>query len=451
MRASKEGADGVRRLDGRVRVMAHAVARLVTCLALCTAACSEQDHAQVVLTFPASVVGAEGKVLRTQLGRFMRRHPDIRVVQQRTPDSADERHQLYVQWLNAGARDPDVLQLDVVWTPELAAAGWLLPLERFEPALHDFFPATVGANRYGGVLYALPWFVDVGMLYYRSDLLQHLPRSQAELTEQARRAGQDGLGYGLVFQAARYEGLVTVFVEYLAAFGAQILDRDGRPALDSPAAYAALEAMRAAIGEQGIVPRAALSWHEEQTRFAFQNGDALFMRNWPYAFPLMQQADSPVRGRFAVTALPAAPGGRPAATLGGSQLAINAKSDHPREAYELIAYLLQPAQLLERARVAGQFPPRPSLYDLPELQAAVPIDAARVQSIIANAVARPATPVYAELSDILQIQVHRCLSGQQDTASALRMANQELGALLARVGLHTSAKPTSTRRKSSDG
>jgi multiple sugar transport system substrate-binding protein len=414
-------------------------------------ACSEERHDGVVLTFPASAVGAEGEVLRAQLGRFMQRHPGIRVVQQRTPDSADERHQLYVQWLNAGARDPDVLQLDVVWTPELAAAGWLLPLSRFAPALGDFFPAAIGANRHAGVLYALPWFVDVGMLYYRTDVLAQPPRSQAELTEQARGAARHGLDYGLVFQGARYEGLVTVFVEYLAAFGAQVLDRDGRAALDSPEARAALGAMRAAIREPGWVPRAVLSWQEEQTRFAFQNGKALFMRNWPYAYPLMQQADSRVRGRFAVTALPAAPGGRPAATLGGSQLAINAHSDQPRAAYALIEFLLQPEQLLERARVAGQFPPRPSLYALPALRAALPIDAARVQSIIADAVARPATPVYAELSDILQIHVHRCLSGQQDVASALRIANREIAALLRRVGLDTSATRPLTHQEATGG
>jgi ABC-type glycerol-3-phosphate transport system substrate-binding protein len=133
--------------------------------------------------------------------------------------------------------------------------------------------------------------------------------------------------------------------------------------------------------------------------------------------------------------MPAAPGGRPAATLGGSQLAINARSDEPEAAYAVVEFLLQPAQMLERARVAGQFPPRRSLYADPALSAALPIDTARVQEIIANAVARPATPVYAELSDIVQIHVHRCLSGQETSAEALRAAAREIDALLARVGL----------------
>jgi ABC-type glycerol-3-phosphate transport system substrate-binding protein len=405
-------------------------------------ACGDEPSRERVVTFPGSAVGAEADVLRAQLARFMRQHKGIRVVQQRTPDAADQRHQLYVQWLNARADDPDILQLDVVWTPEFAAAGWLLALDRFAPALDDFFRATIQANRYRARLYALPWFVDVGMLYYRSDIVPTAPRSYAELVAHARRARHAGFAYGLVWQGARYEGLVTVFNEYLTAFGGRILDADGKVAIDSQAARDALEAMRAAIGSQGIVPRAVLSWQEEQTRFAFQNGRALFMRNWPYAYPLMQGTDSAVAGRFAVASLPAAAsGGRPAATLGGSQLAINARSDQPEAAYAVVEFLLQPAQMLERARVAGQFPPRRSLYADPALALALPIDAARVQEIIASAVARPATPIYAELSDILQIHVHRCLSGQEDAAQAVRDAARELEALLARVGLLSPSGP----------
>lgn len=412
------------------------VALVVATLAGRLTGCAEPERAgPILVTFPSSSVGAEAGVLRVQLARFMRDNPHIRVVQQRTPDAADQRHQLYVQWLNARARDPDILQLDVVWTPEFAAAGWLLALDRFEPEPDAFFPAAIEANRYAGRLYALPWFVDVGMLYYRTDLLPGPPRSQAELAAQAQRAQRAGIDYGLLWQGARYEGLVTVFMEYLTAFGGEILDRDGRVALESREARAALEAMRVAVLQQGIVPRAVLGWQEEQTRFAFQTGRALFMRNWPYAYPLMQQPDSEVAGRFAVTAMPPAPGGRPAATLGGSQLAINANSDHPEAAYAVVEFLLAPAQMLERARVVGQFPPRRSLYASRALADALPIPAERVQEIIESAVARPSTPVYAELSDILQIHVHRCLSGQEGTVEALRRAARQIGALLSRVGL----------------
>jgi ABC-type glycerol-3-phosphate transport system substrate-binding protein len=403
-------------------------------------ACSEDVPRARVVTFPGSSVGAEARVLQEQIARFMREHPDIVVVQQRTPDAADQRHQLYVQWLNARARDPDVLQLDVVWTPEFAAAGWLLPLTRFAPDTRDFFAATLEASRYRGPLYALPWFVDVGMLYYRTDVLSGPPETQAELVAHAQRAQRAGMRSGLVWQGARYEGLVAVFSEYLAAHGGEILDREGRAALRTRPARAALEAMHAALYGQGIVPRAVLSWQEEHARFAFQNGQALFMRNWPYAYAVMQQPGSQVAGRFAVSALPPAPAGRSASTLGGSQLAINARSDAPEAAYALIAFLTAPAQMLERARVVGQFPPRRSLYATPELERALAIPPARVQRIIDSAIVRPVTPVYAELSDILQVHLHRCLSNQESVDEALLRANREIDALLVRVGLARSSE-----------
>jgi ABC-type glycerol-3-phosphate transport system substrate-binding protein len=310
-----------------------------------------------VLTFSGSAVGREADIVRRQLARFAAAHPGWSVELRATPDAADQRHQLYVQWLNARAAAPDVLQLDVIWTPEFAAAGWILPLGRFHPAAAAFFPAAIAANRWRGTLYALPWFVDVGMLYWRTDLLPHAPATFEELTAEARRGMREaGVPYGFVWQGARYEGLVTTFLEVLGGFGGRILDDRGRVVVDSDAAVRALEYLRDAIyGDGHIVPPAVLTWQEEQTRFAFQNGDAVMMRNWPYAVPLLADAArSRVAARFAVASMPAEAGGSPTAALGGSELAINAHSRRPDLAYALVAFLTAPAQMLERAREAGE-------------------------------------------------------------------------------------------------
>jgi len=391
--------------------------------------------APVVLTLPSSAVGLEAELLAAQLERFEATHPGIRVVRQVTPDAADQRHQMYVQWLNANAGDPDILQLDVVWTPEFAAAGWLLPLDRFRPERGAFFPVTIEANTWNGELFALPWFVDVGMLYWRTDLLARPPDTFAELDSMARFGMREGgLPYGLVWQGARYEGLVTVFLEYLGAFGGRILESDGSVAIDSEAGLRALVAMVEASSPSGIVPRAALAWQEEPVRFAFQTGQAVFMRNWPYASPLLQESGSAVAGRFAVASMPRGNGGSSTATLGGSQLAINARTEHPAEAYALIEYLTQPEQMLERARVAGQYPARLALYRGALNRAlAIPSDAAL--QVIERATTRPVTPVYTELSGILQVHLHRALSGQQAPRAAVAGAATEIRALLRRTGV----------------
>ncbi len=242
--------------------------------------------------------------------------------------------------------------------------------------------------------------------------------------------------FGLVWQGARYEGLVTVFLEYLGAFGGTILDDTGQVSVDSDAAVQALTFMRDAIRSDDVVPSAVLRWQEEQTRFAFQNGQAAFMRNWPYARPLLDdRAQSAVAGRFDVAAMPGGPGGSATAALGGSALAINAYSDRQDEAWTLMDFLLAPDQMIERARVTGQYPPRPALYDMPALADALHVEPHAVREILERAVARPATPVYSELSDILQVSLHRALTGQQEPAAALREAARDMRALLARVKL----------------
>jgi multiple sugar transport system substrate-binding protein len=409
----------------------------VALLLAIAAAISCGGASEPVLTVSGSALGPEGDLLRKQIERFAAANSSLTVAVRATPDAADQRHQLYVQWLNAHAADPDVLQLDVVWTAEFAAAGWIARLDRFRPSVDDFFPATVAADRWGGSLYGLPWFVDVGMLYRRTDLVSRPPRDLEDLTQLARRArAEAGVPYGVVWQGARYEGLVTVFVEYLGAFGGAILDDRGSVVVDSAAAERALIYMRDAIHTEGVVPVAALTWQEEQTRLAFQSGQAAFMRNWPYAYSLAQdRAQSRVAGRVAVAPMPGAAGGAPTAALGGSALAINAYSDRPDEAYALIDYLLQPEQMLERARIVGQYPTRRSLYGTAALAEALTVPPGDALEVIARAVPRPITPVYHELSQILQISLHRALTRQQEPRAALRDAAAAMRALLAKVKL----------------
>ena len=383
---------------------------------LLLAACSGGRDAGVTLTISASAVGAEGTVLRAQLERYMRERPGVRVAIHPTPDGADNRHQLYVQWLNARAGDPDVLQVDIIWTAELAAAGWLLPFDRFGLETADFFPAAIRADTWEGSLYAVPWFADVGMLYYRTDLVPRAPATVDELVAFAAAARREHGVEGFVWQGARYEGLTCTFLEQLGAFGGSLDD------VDTPAARRALEHLRRLV-TSGISPIETLNFDEERVRFAFQNGHAAFMRNWPYALALVNDPrQSRVAGRVAVAPMPAAPGGRPTATLGGGQLAINAHSEHADEAWRLIAWLTAPAQMRDRLRVAGQYPTRPALHE-----------DANLRRIVEAGEPRPVTPVYAELSERLQIQLHRALTGQVEPAAALAEAAAGMRAVKAKA------------------
>ncbi len=407
---------------------------LAACLVVAgaLAGCSNKGGARA-LTFSGSGLGAEADVVRTQLARFAELR-GVDVEMRVTPDAADQRHQLYVQWLNAHADDPDVLQLDIVWTAEFAGAGWIAPLPD-DLDVDDFLPAAIAANTWRDALYALPWFVDVGLLYWRTDLLTEAPVGLEQLMNMATAAVDSGAArWGLAWQGARYEGLVTVFVEHLGAFGGGILDASGHVIVDQPPAVRALTFMRDSLNT-GVVPPSVLTWQEEQVRFAFQNGQAAFMRNWPYAWALVNSPESQVAQRVGVAPFPAGDGGRPTSTLGGAQLAINAFSDQRPLAWDLIQYLTAPEQMLERASVAAQLPSRRSLYESDALAAALPLPIDQIRAALDAAIPRPVTPVYSEMSEMLQVHLHRALSGQQEPSIALQLAAADIRALLARTGL----------------
>ncbi|MBA3405172.1 MAG: ABC transporter substrate-binding protein [Gemmatimonadaceae bacterium] len=420
--------------------MGITVPTIVVAGAFIVAACGGGDATQhgTVIKFSGSALGAEGTLVSRQIDRFNGLHPDIHVELQRTPDDATQRHQLYVQWLNARVGNPDILMLDAIWTPEFAAAGWILPLRRFGPVSSDFFPATIAANTWDGELYALPWFADVGLLYRRTDIVPTEPQSLDELSAVAAAAiaREGGPRYGIVWQGARYEGLVTTFMEYLGAFGGRILDDGMQVVIDRPEAVRALTFMRNQLYVSRIAPLDVLTWHEEEARFAFQNGNAVFMRNWPYAFEqLSDTAESRVAGRYAVSPMPGAQGGRSTATLGGAQLAINRYSESPAAAYRLIAYLTAPEQMIERAQAVGQYPTRPALYDDTRLAAVRGIPLQQARRAIENATPRPVTPIYSEMSEILQIELHRALVRQAEPQAALDAAAKRIEALIERTGM----------------
>ena len=401
-------------------------------LAVLSCQSGRPDDGRTVITFAGSALGAEGEVLAREVTRFERANPTINVRVQHTPDDATQRHQLFVQWLNARAGDPDVLQLDVVWTPEFAAAGWVLSLDRWHPAAGDFFPSTIAANTWAGSLFAIPWWMDIGMLYWRTDLFRAPPASMDEMVADMERARRAGVPYGIVWQGARYEGLVTCFLEYLGAFGGKVMTDDGRIVVDSPEGIRALSFVRQLL-TSGATPAEVLTWHEEESRFAFQNANAAFMRNWPYAVTIMNAPkDSRVAGKFAVAAMPSAPGGVSTATLGGSALGINAFTEHADAAWKLVDFLAAPEQMLERSRLGG-YPPRRSLYDDPRLAGVIPIPVALARSIVERAAPRPATPIYSQLSELLQIDLHRALSGQVAPDQALHDAARAMNALVERT------------------
>jgi multiple sugar transport system substrate-binding protein len=400
-------------------------ATLLPCLAL-VLACTEPPRARGVhLVFRNQPLGDSDAAFRALLDRFERTHPGVTVEAQPLPNASDVAHQYFLTALEGGATDFDVLVADVIWVPEFAKAGWIADLSSaFPPAQirRDFFPATAEAVVVDGRTYAVPWYVDVGLLFYRTDLVPRAPRTYEELEEDARAAmaAHPGL-LGYLWQGRQYQGLDCNVAEAIWGHGGTLLE-NGRLTLDTPQARAALDHLRSLL-LRGISPPLVTSAAEEESRAPFQQGRAVFLRNWPYVWAEAQREGSPIRGKVGFAPLPTESGAPGAGVLGGWQLALNAHAppDHREAAIALIDFLTSPESTLALALAYARNPPRPAVYSDPRLREQAPFIAA-LQPIIENARPRPVTPYYGLISDELQSEFSAAVSGIRPSGEALERA-----------------------------
>ena len=367
---------------------------------------------------------------------FAAGRPGVRLELEEGPVPTDLRESLTTSALLSSDGAYDLVYLDVTWTPKLAGAGWLLPLDDAFGAADRaaFLPQALAAGVFRGRLYRVPFRTDVGLLYYRADLLSQTgiapPRTFAELEEAARRLQSPPGRWGFLWQGAQYEGLVCFFLEVLHGYGGLWIDPESlEVGLDRPEAEAALAFLVRARAAGGISPPGVTAYREEETRLLFQSGRAVFLRSWPYVFRLAQRDGSAVAGKVGVLPVPTLSGEAGSGTLGGWGLAVARASRHPEEAIAFVRH----ATSLESQRLfcapTGFAPARRDAYADPALLAANPF-LAELGRIHERAVARPVVARYAQASDVLQRHLTAALAGLATPREALASAARETRALL---------------------
>ena len=399
-------------------------------LALIAGGCGERagSGAPVTLVFKHAKILGPADPLPGLLRRFEARHPGVRVQSEALTWSSDEQHQFYVINLEGGSPPFDVMMLDVIWVPEFARAGWILDLTSFVPAAERdaHFPTAIEPAVQSGRLWALPWFMNVGLLFYRRDLLAKYgftpPETYEALAAQVRRirAGEgDPRLDGYLWQGKQYEGGMVNVLEALWANGARLLDDVGRPFPDRERARESLAFLRGLI-ESGVSPAWVTAADEELTRRPFGDGRAIFLRNWPYALDLFELPDSRVRGKVGVAPLPRLRHGPVgAASTGGAHLAVSARTRHQALAVDLARFLTSEAA--QRAMIEGAAlrPSRPSLYQDAALVARDPSLPALL-GLMDKGHPRPVTPYYLMLSTTLQPEFSAVLVGRKSPDRAIR-------------------------------
>jgi len=358
-----------------------------------------------------------------------------------TPNSATERLALYQQILAANSSDIDVFQIDVIWPGILASHFIDLGDYVDEQTRAQHFSAIVDNNTVDGRFVAMPWFTDAGLLYYRTDLLEkygkqppatweELAASAKEIQDAERAAGNDKM-WGFVFQAKAYEGLTCDALEWVDSFGGgAIVAEDGSITIDNDKAAAALDMAATWIGD--IAPEGVLNYAEEEARGVFQSGNAVFMRNWPYAWALGQAEDSAIKGKIGVSALPrGGADGKNTGVLGGWQLAVSKYSENPDLAADLVNYLTGYDEQKRRAIEGSYNPTIAALYQDEDVLATVPFFGS-LYDTFTNAVARPSKVTgakYNQVSSEFFNAAHDVLSGKSDGASRLAALADKLDRL----------------------
>jgi trehalose/maltose transport system substrate-binding protein len=387
------------------------------------------------LTIVHGAVGRAQEILRKQLDEFeAETGHTVGIVSM--PESTTDQFGQYRLWLAARSSDIDVYRLDVIWAPQLAAHFVDLK-PHITDIIDDFVPAAIASQTVDGKLVALPMFLDAPALYYRRDLLdkygEAVPATWEALTATAKRimdaerAGGNADLWGFVFQGAPYEGLTCNAQEWIhSQGGGRIVASDGSITINNPQAAGALSMAADWVGN--IAPGGVLGYTEEDARGLFQSGNAVFMRNWNYAYALAAAQDSVVRSRFGVAVLPAGPDGRSKATLGGWHLAVSRYSDHREEAIALVRFLTNYENQKERALLGSRLPTLGAVYSDPEVDARQPF-VPLWKPVVDQALARPSAVTrrsYNEVSAVFWSAVHDTLSGRGTAAANLSRLERDL-------------------------
>lgn len=331
------------------------------------------------------------------------------------PADADQQREQLVRRLAARDADIDLIGMDVIWTAEFAEAGWVLPWEgeAARQARAGRIPATVDSATYEGHLWAAPFTSNAQLLWYRTDRVDHAPRTWEQLIERAEALGEAGT---IQAQGQRYEGLTVFFTSLLASAGGAILSDDATAvALPEGPTRRALTIMQRLATSPAADPALA-SNREDEARLGFEAGDSSFMVNYTFVWPSARRNAPSVAAHMGWARWPRVDAHRPSrVTLGGLNLAVGAYSRHPHLAFDAAACITRRAHQ-RIAAMQGALPPTiGALYEEPEVRAVFPF-ADVLRATLRDAVQRPQTPLYNDVSLAISHTLHpmRDIDPQRD-------------------------------------
>ncbi|WP_321301941.1 ABC transporter substrate-binding protein [uncultured Sphaerochaeta sp.] len=378
-----------------------------------------------------------GATEETIVEAFNAENPNIRVEIIELPEATNDKLQALLIALQSGDSSIDFFNADVTWTATFASAGLIEPLDTYfsKAEQSEFLPGTIQAASFRDKIWGMPFRTDAGVLYYRADLLEkygkEVPTTYTELfaTAQEISAREGGDMYALVGSLANGEGMTCNAVEWFYSNGGEVIDSNGTILIDSPQNVEILKMMTDAY-EANLLPEGVLSYGSGDARASMFQGKQVFMRAWPKAFAMGQDASkSQVAGKLGVSPLPRGPQGTMGkSVVGGWQLFLNKYSENKDEAVKFMKfYASEYAQKLH-ALNDSYLPARRALYEDGDILEKYP-HYSQFPAILETAVARPQSPYYSEISSILSAEVQNAMKGSKSPALALADAQKAMEAV----------------------
>ena len=387
---------------------------------------------EIVYASGVDVTGATDKLIAA----FEEKNPNITVKRQEMPADTGASHDQYVTTFSSKSAEIDVFDADVIWPAEFAQAQYALELDRFIEAdginMDDYFPGTVQSGNFNGRQYAMPKYTDAGLLFYRKDIVETPPKTWDELFDMASELkGKEGTEFGYLMQANQYEGLVCNAVEFIAAYGGQVVDENNEVVVNTPETVAGITKMVEFVNSD-FVPSNILSFQETETNNAWVGGQSVFARNWPYMQSTSEDKEaSKVAGNVGFAVLPSGDGTN-AATLGGWMSMINRYSENQEAAWEFVKFMSGKKKKKISAVEGGRAPTIEALYDDEEVkEAAVLFSNEEFVATLQNAVPRPVSPIYPLISNIMQVELSKALAKDITPEEAAKNMQDKIVAAMA--------------------
>jgi multiple sugar transport system substrate-binding protein len=395
--------------------------------------CSSQpEKAKVVFTHSSTSV-EETKFLKKLIKEFEDNHPHIDVIFKELPADTNLQYKYYIEAFGERLHEiPDVFSLDVMWFPQFAEAGWFSFIEWFFKEKDEFLAGAIKGCIYQHGIYAIPWSVDGGVLFYRKDLLTKYkfpcpPRTFDELLHQVKviRTGEQKSSlYGFIWPGTRCDDLVSTFLEIL--WGNEGILLQGTEVLVNTLwAREALQLMHDLIYKYNVTPVSVTTMNTQDCINVFRAGNAIFLRAWSDMWQTVYTTS--MKDKIGIAPIPcfSRKGRKSASCLKAQLLAINKGSLYEKEAWDLVRFLTSEYVQRKLALSLYKNPTRKSLYDDAQIKENIPIISEFYFPFV-YLKPRPITRHYYKISKIMEGYISEVLTQHLSVQEALNKAVEEI-------------------------